>query len=358
MNAIASMLNLLDITAEELITLLLAYIPCNFPVLVTGAPGVGKSDIVALVAAMLNYDLVISHPVTEDPTDPKGLPFPSADGRSARFLPFGNMEKILNATRPTIWFLDDLGQGSAAVQAAYMQLLLARRVGEHVLPDCVTFVAATNDRSHNAAVSGILDPVISRFATVVNLVADIQSWSKWAVKNDTPYELVAFLRFRSDLLYVPKKGRDITNFPSPRSWGFLGKKFTKIPKGHELREYAGSVGQAAAIEFDGFLEVFREIASLEEILLNPHGARLPDADKPATVTAMVSMLAGRVTAANFDQVMVYINRMIDADMREYVGFFIQDATTREPALMQTPTFQRESWTGELGKILGAVPETV
>jgi hypothetical protein len=352
MNAIAAMLKLADITADELITLLLAYIPCRFPVLITGAPGVGKSDIVALVAAMLGFDLVISHPVTEDPTDPKGLPFPSPDGKSALFLPFGILQKILCATRPTIWFLDDLGQGSAAVQAAYMQLLLARRVGEHVLPDCVTFIAATNDRSHNAAVSGILDPVISRFATIVNLVPDIKSWTKWAVENNTPHELIAFLRFRQDLLYVPKKGRDIANFATPRSWGFLGRKMPVIPKGHELREYAGSVGEAAALEFEGFLDVYKEIATLEEILLNPQNARLPDADKPATVTAMVSMLAGRVTAANFDQIMVYINRMIAADMREFVGFFIQDATTRDPSLQQTHTFQREAWTGELCKILG------
>ncbi|CAE6963135.1 hypothetical protein R70199_07477 [Paraburkholderia domus] len=358
MNAFAAMLKLADITADELKTLLLAYIPRRFPVLITGAPGVGKSDIVALIAAMLGFDLVISHPVTEDPTDPKGLPFPSADGQSARFLPFGNLQKILSATRPTLWFLDDLGQGSAAVQAAYMQLLLARRVGEHVLPDCVTFIAATNDRSHNAAVSGILDPVISRFATVVNLVPDIKSWSRWAVENNTPHELIAFLRFRQDLLYVPKKGRDIANFPTPRSWGFLGRKMPVIPKGQELREYAGSVGEAAALEFEGFLDVYKEIATLEDILLNPLGARLPDADKPATVTAMVSMLAGRVTAANFDQIMLYVNRMIAADMREFVGFFIQDATTRDPSLQQTHTFQRESWTGELCKILGGEFETV
>lgn len=357
MNAVSKLPKLADITAAELITLLVAYVRHQFPVLITGAPGVGKSDIVARVAALLGYDLVISHPVTEDPTDPKGLPFPSADGLSARFLPFGNMHKILSATRPTIWFLDDLGQGSAAVQAAYMQLLLARRVGEHVLPDCVTFLAATNDRSHNAAVSGILDPVISRFATIVNLVPDIKSWSKWAVENNTPNELIAFLRFRQDLLYVPKKGRDIENFPTPRSWGFLGKKMPVIPKGQELREYAGSVGEAAAHELATFLDVYKEIPTLEEILLNPRGARLPDTAKPATASAIVSMLAGRTTATNFDTVMIYVNRMIDAGMREYVGFYIQDATTRDPSLQQTHTFKRESWTGELCKILGHELET-
>lgn len=90
------------------------------------------------------------------------------------------------------------------------------------------------------------------------------------------------------------------------------------------------MGEAAALEFAGFLDIYKEIATLEDILLNPLGARLPDADKPATATAMVSMLAGRVTASNFDQIMLYVNRMIAADMREFVGFFIQDAMTRDP----------------------------
>lgn len=187
MNAIQKELSL-NVTPAQLNALLVAYLPRNLPVLITGAPGVGKSDIVAQATNQLGFDLVISHPVTEDPTDPKGLPFPAADGTSAHFLPFGNLDKILKATRSTVWFLDDLGQASPAVQAAYMQLLLARRVGEHVLPDCITFVAATNRRTDNAGVSGILDPVISRFATVVNVVPDIQSWSAWAVRNDMPYE--------------------------------------------------------------------------------------------------------------------------------------------------------------------------
>jgi hypothetical protein len=350
MNAVQRELSL-NVTPSQLKALLVAYLPENLPVLITGAPGVGKSDIVSQAAHELGFDLVISHPVTEDPTDPKGLPFPSADGTSARFLPFGNLDMVLKATRPTVWFLDDLGQASSAVQAAYMQLLLARRVGEHVLPDCITFVAATNRRTDNAAVSGILDPVISRFATVVNVEPDIHSWSAWAVQSGMPYELLAFLRFREDLLYVPKKGRDIVNSPSPRAWGFLGKKMPFIPQGLELIEYAGSVGQGAATELQGFLEVFKEIASLEEILLNPQGARLPDRTKPATLNAVVAMLAARVDANNIDRMMVYVNRLIAAGFREFVGFFIVDAIKRNPDLQHTPSFIRESSFGELGKVI-------
>ena len=106
------------------------------PLLVTGAPGIGKSDVLAQAATRANAHLILSHPAVSDPTDVKGLPWVAADAKHATFLPFGELDRALNATEPTVWFLDDLGQATPAVQASYMQLLLARRVNGHALPDC------------------------------------------------------------------------------------------------------------------------------------------------------------------------------------------------------------------------------
>src|SRR5512146_1594126 len=152
------------VTPSQLQELLSAAIPAREPVLVTGAPGVGKSDIVSQAATAAGAELILSRPAVSDPTDFKGLPWPDKDANSANFLPFGDFHRALNAAVPTVWFLDDLGQSSPAVQAAAMQLLLARRVNGHILPDTVTFVAATNRRTDRAGVSGILEPVKSRFA--------------------------------------------------------------------------------------------------------------------------------------------------------------------------------------------------
>jgi MoxR-like ATPase len=110
------------------------YLGARIPVLLTGAPGVGKSSIVEQAASAAGFDIILSHPAVADPTDAKGLPWPGQDGRTATFLPFGDLAQALNAQKPTVWFLDDLGQASPAVQASYMQLLLARRVNGHKLP--------------------------------------------------------------------------------------------------------------------------------------------------------------------------------------------------------------------------------
>ena len=72
-----------QVTSSQLVELLTAYVPARLPVLITGRPGIGKSDIVEQVARATGHELLISHPVVEDPTDSKGLPFPSPDGSTA-----------------------------------------------------------------------------------------------------------------------------------------------------------------------------------------------------------------------------------------------------------------------------------
>ena len=110
------------------------------PVMLVGAPGVGKSDLVGQAADAAGAALIVSHPVVSDPTDYKGLPY-ATNGR-ADFLPFAELRAAVEAVEDTVFFLDDLGQAPPAVQAAAVQLLLARRVNGHRVADCVTFLAA------------------------------------------------------------------------------------------------------------------------------------------------------------------------------------------------------------------------
>src|SRR5271166_284314 len=84
---------------SQLRALLAKTIPAHEPLLISGAPGVGKSDIVAQACAEANADCLIMHPVVSDPTDFKGLPWVSDGG--ATFLPFGELQTLINATSLT-----------------------------------------------------------------------------------------------------------------------------------------------------------------------------------------------------------------------------------------------------------------
>lgn len=87
-------------------------------VTIIGPPGVGKSMIVEQACESAGAEMILLHAVTSDPTDLKGLPFPGVDRKSAEFLPYGDLKKLIDAKKPTVMFLDDFGQAPASVQAA------------------------------------------------------------------------------------------------------------------------------------------------------------------------------------------------------------------------------------------------
>lgn len=339
----------MQITPKQLTELLKQTIAANLPILITGAPGIGKSDIVAQAALAAGADIIISHPAVADPTDAKGLPWPKADATEATFLPFGELARAINATTKTVWFLDDLGQASPAVQASFMQLLLARRVNGHVLPDCVTFVAATNRRTDRAGVSGILEPVKSRFATIVELVATIDDWCKWAFDNSVSPTLIAFLRYRPELLSKFEASADLTNSSVPRTWSHLAKlEALHLHPAIELTAFAGSVGEGAATEYLAFRQMANSLINLDAILLNPATAPVPS--KPNELYATSVGLASRANDQTFARIGIYANRMIDAQHGEFAVMMIRDAVRRDPKLTYTDTFVRLN-SGTFGELI-------
>jgi hypothetical protein len=256
-------------------------------------------------------------------------------------LPFGDLYQAINATRPTVWFLDDLGQASPAVQAAFMQLLLARRVNGHALPDCVTFAAATNRRIDRAGVSGILEPVKSRFATIVELVPDLDSWCEWAINHGVSYTLIAFLRYRPELLCNFEASADLTNSPVPRTWAKLAKGETlNLPPAVETSAFSGAVGEGAAVEYIAFRQMAKTLINLDAILLDPSHAPIPST-KPDQLYATVVGLAARANETNFDRIVTYAQRMyVEADKGEYAALLIRDSQRRDVKVAYTQAYTK------------------
>jgi len=205
--------------ASQIIELLEFAIPRRKNVLIVGPPGIGKTEVVGQVTQKLNCGFLTSTPGVEDPTVPAGFPWINHEKRIAEFFPFGTMHKAMKAEKLTVWFLDDFGQASPAVQAAYMPLLArTKAINGHILPDHVVFVAATNRVSDRANVNGILEPIKSRFSYIVEMEPDLNDWTKWAFKHNMPTELIAFLRFRPELFYDFNPTKEIKNYPHQNLW--------------------------------------------------------------------------------------------------------------------------------------------
>lgn len=291
---------------KQLYNLLTKTIPANLPVLIKGPPGCGKTDIVTECAEACGANLLVTHPVVSDPTDFKGLPA-IVEGK-AEFLTFGDLEKLLTAKTETVAFLDDLGQAPAVVQAAAMQLILARKINGHKVSDKVTFIAATNRREDRAGVTGILEPVKSRFATIVELSPNVDDWCEWAIGHGVPAEVIAFCRFRPGLMLEPgAPTNDIVNRPSPRTVTNMGKLYKLGIE--DLDILGGAAGVGFSTEFIGYIRVYKELPTIESILENPTGAKVPGERNHAALCAIATALATKITPKLVKPIITYLARL-------------------------------------------------
>lgn len=281
-------------------------LPLNQNVLLVGPPGVGKTDIIKNAVAGLDYRLLINHPVISEPTDYKGLPF--AQGEEAVFLPYGQLKSLISAKEPTVFFLDDVGSAPNSVQSALMQLLLERRIDDKPISEHVRFIAATNRHGDRSNVSGILEAVKSRFASIINLEVNSDDWIEWANKHRLPVELISFIRFKPTMLHDFTPSKEIANYPCPRTVAKVGMWLnSSLPKEMEAEVFEGTAGKAFAIEFNAFLRLFRDLPDPRTILKNPTKATVfKELDKQYAICGALSNL---VDESTFENMITYLERL-------------------------------------------------
>lgn len=308
------------------------------PAMIVGAPGIGKSDVVFQVAQSLNYDMILSHPVVNDPLDAKGLPFTFINDlgqQQADFVPYGDLHYAINCTKPTIWFLDDLGQAPPSVQASYMQLLLAREVNGKRISDSITFVSATNGRKDKAGVSGILEPVKSRFALIFELVAHIDDFCSWAYKSNILPTIPAYLRFDTKQLHNFQPSNDFEQSPCPRTWHKLSTVLTQLGTSYpELRTRiaAGAVGEGAALSYCAFERIYGSLPDVNGLIQSPNLFFPPK--EPDVLFALCSSIATKTTLANIGNIVQLVSKL----PIQFGAMLMQDARSVCPDIELTEAF--------------------
>ena len=96
----------------------------------------------------------------------------------------------------------------------------------------------------------------------------------------------------------------------------------------------GAVGDGAAAEFMGFLSVWRDLPSVEEVLAAPETARVPA--EPAALYAVSEALASVLSSAAMEKAVTYLERL----PVEFGVLCLRQAVCREPSLVETPSFAR------------------
>ena len=298
------------------------------PIMIWGPPGVGKSAIVKQVADDGNLELRDVRAILLDPVDLRGLPHINGDGRAHWAVP-----EFLPREGKGILFLDELTAAPQLTQAACYQLILDRKLGEYELPERWTIIAAGNRESDRGVVHRMPSPLTNRFVHL-DFGVDLDDWTKWATKHGIATEVIAFLRFRDELLHDFDPKRSEKAFPTPRSWEFVSNIVGSgiVTNGIEYPLIAGAVGEGAAAEFMGFLKIARSIQSPDMILMNPEKGDIPE--EAATLYAISTALARKATENNMDRVVTYANRLPD----EFSVLLVKDALDRDPAVANTRAY--------------------
>ena len=298
-------------------------------VCVEGPPGGGKTTIVAEVAEELGVPYIQRHLPTALVED-FGMPIIHDGGFD--FIPPDWFPVLGKAPDAGILCFDDRNQAGSDLQKVLANICQARTLHGSQLPPGWMVIGTGNRQKDRAGANRILSHLRDR-ETVLDLDTHLDDWTSWAIDNDVPAILIAFIRFRPDLLHDFKPEREQN--ATPRSWvEGVGSVVGNVPPEAEYECFKGAVGEGPAAEFVGFVKIYRTLPNPDNIILNPDTAEVPS--DPATLYALAGAIAERATVGNFERVCTYAERMPP----EFSVLSISYATRKNAELASTGAFTK------------------
>ncbi len=310
------------------------------PVMLWGPPGVGKSQIVAQVAEAHGVPVVDIRLSQLEPSDLRGIPF-RVDGRVEWAIP----SMLPDAERhgpKGILFLDEITSAPPAVSAAAYQLILDRRLGDYTVPPGWAIFAAGNRHGDRGVTYPMPTPLANRFAHL-DVEPNLDDWVAWAHGAGIDERLIAFLRFRPELLFDFDPAQNPIAFPSPRSWEFAHRALAKFGDDPQLLPgaLAACVGQAAGVELAAFLENLEKMPDIDAIVRGedvevPEGIDLQYAVASALVRRGIEAGAGEEGRRVLGRILAYAARFPEREMGVMLVSDLHRAVGQ--ALFEVPEF--------------------
>jgi hypothetical protein len=280
--------------------------------MVTGPPGVGKSDIIRSVADQFNLKVIDMRLSQCDPTDMLG--FPTHNGERMGYappehFPLQGIDNVPQDYDGWLLFLDEFSSAPLSVQAAAYKLVLDRQVGKYQLHKNVAIVCAGNRKSDGAIVNRMSTAMQSRLVHL-SLKVNAKDWLAWASENKIDYRICAYIESRPDSLHKFDPNHNDETFACPRTWEFASK-LVKNKKDNDLSDLlpvlTGTLSEAIAREFTNFTSMCTSLPSMADIINKPKQVAIPD--DPAMLYAVSHMVAAYIEESNAAQVTQYIERM-------------------------------------------------
>jgi len=321
------------------------------PVMLWGPPGVGKSQMVAEVARKHGVPVIDIRLSQMEPSDLRGIPFRRGD----------TVEWAVPAMLPDaerhgprgILFLDEITSAPPSVSAAAYQLILDRKLGEYEVPPGWAIFAAGNRQGDRGVTYTMPAPLANRMAHF-EVETHLDDWVAWAWANGIDERVIAFLRFRPELLFDFDPAHNPVAFPSPRSWEFAHRGLQKFGDQPTLLLGAlqACVGPAAGIELHAFIDSLEKMPDLDAIVA---GEPTPVPDEVDLQYAVAAALVGRAIRAReaenaaevIGNILDYANRFPQKEMGVMLVSDLHRAIGE--ALFEVPQFA--DWATAIGEVM-------
>ena len=302
----------------------------HMPVLLWGQPGIGKSDICKQIADENKWEFIDIRLPLLMPSDLMGLPYPDKEYKKANWL-YPSFFPEPDSKKDILILFDEIGNASMAVQNCCYRIILDRAVGEHYkFPEGVRMVAASNREIDKSGVGKFSKALANRFIHF-EVDSDLDSWKEWAWKNGISDKIIAFLKFKQNMLCVEPNIEDKA-YPTPRSWTKVSHLMDHGIMNDEV--IAGTVGKGAAAEFFSYLSVYSKLPNIDKIL---KGEKIGIPKTPDVTYAVSSSLVMRANKDNITNIFKYTERM----SLEFHILTIRDIARRDETILNHyPDFKK------------------
>jgi MoxR-like ATPase len=146
-----------------------------------GEAGIGKTQLMSQIADDLDMDCVFFYLAHVEREDISGIPFPTEDGKSYKFLCEESILKVVENKRDTLLCFDELNRGEKPVMSAMFTTIESRRFGSTILPPRVHLTACMNPSEGMYLVNEFeQDAAFRRRMCFVAVHATIDTWKAYA----------------------------------------------------------------------------------------------------------------------------------------------------------------------------------
>lgn len=241
------------------------------PMLIRGAPGIGKSSVIKKLAKDLGINYIDIRLAQMEPVDLRGLPVPNKDNKTVEWFVSGDLPRENEHGKFGILLFDELTSADRSLQVASYELILDRRLGNlYKIPDG-WYIVACGNRVEDKAVATTMSSALANRLMHFDMEPDAEDWGNWAIANEIHPSVVGFIKYRPECLF-DMKGQNIERgWPSPRSWERVSNMISLHGKNEQVfRQIVyGLIGNNVGLEFMQFYKINKNFDDVLDMMTNP-----------------------------------------------------------------------------------------